>query len=186
MAGIEHSTDSLKRVTPDEMYGRVGSAEDPLRALIPTFGDRLIESLVAGLRSGVRRAELELIGQGDQPQTLKVKIERDGEGDTLRVTMEGSWEDRSEIPVGRPIYADFEGKFFRFRKPADPDPIAEVGNILEPREAYGLAFRGKSDYWYLRLPPTEFPKGGRITAFMHTNGLDVQRGQSILLYVDPL
>lgn len=186
MADTERRADSLKRVTPDEMYGGVGQAVDPLKALIPTFGERLIESLVEGLKSGVRRAELELIGQGQKPQTLKVNIERDKDGDVLKVTMEGNWEDKPKIPAGRPIYAEFEGKFFRFRKPEDPDPIANVGNILEPRGAYGMAFRGKSDYWYLRLPPREFPKGGRITAFIHPNGLDVQRGQSILLYVDSL
>lgn len=184
MAGEERKG---QRVTRAEMFPRVGESTDALQALIPTFTEKLVESVVDALKNGgVKRVELELNGTGKNPQTLKVNIDREGEGGLLAVRLSGDWQNKPNVPVGLPVIAGYDGKFWRYIKPGEPDPIAEVGNILAPRDAFGLAARGKNDRWYLRLPEDKFPKGGRITAFTQANGTDVEKDKTTLLFVEPI
>lgn len=177
--------DKLRPISREEIYGKVGAPTDVLKVLVPPFTTELIEAISKGLEAGQRKAELELIGTGDKPQVLRYKIERPGEGLALKVTMEGDWRDAPEVPRGLPILADFEGTFFRRMRP-DPDPVAVEGKTLEKDGAYAVAQQGKTNIWYLRLPPNNFPNGGVITKFVFPDGIDVIRGESILLYVDPL
>lgn len=184
MAG-DSEREKLHRVTREEMYGKVGEPTEPLKALIPVFGKDLIEAVINGLSNGARRVELQLIGEGEHPQTLNVKMERPGSGRLLKVTMEGDWSPGTEVPEGLPISAGFEGKFFRYMKPGEPRPIAEANVDLKPGDPYGLAMQGKSNIWLLRADPKVFPDGGRISAFIQVNGADVEPG-STLLYIKPL
>lgn len=181
----EGKAEVLHRVTRDEMYGIVGEPTEVLKALVPTFSEKLIADVIEGFNQGGREASLVLIGEGKGAQRLIVKITRPAEGTVLRVVMKGNWASKPDVPLGLPIFSEFNGKFYRSGKPDTP-PVAEIGAILEPRGAYGLAFRGKSDLWYLRLSPGDFPNGGRITAFVQSNGAEVEARKSILLYVDPL
>lgn len=181
----ETSPERIIRVTREEMFPKVGEPTEPLKALVPTFTEKLIQGVIESFDHGCTGTELKLIGTGEHPQTLIVRIEKPEEGLSLRVTVEGDWENKPHVPAGLPIIADFKGKFYRKRKPEDPDPIAEVGTILEPRTPFGLGSRGKNNYWYLRLPSREFPKGGKVAAFVQPSGEDVEKGQTILLYVDP-
>lgn len=187
MVGSQKERGSQQRVTREEMFPTVGDSTDALKALIPTFTEKLIESVVDALKNGgVKRVELELSGEGKNPQTLKVNIDREGEGGLLAVRLGGDWQNKPNVPTGLPIIAEYDGKFWRYIKPNEPDPIAEVGNILAPRDAFGLATRGKSDRWYLRLPGDKFPNGGRITTFIQANGTDVEKGKTTLLFVEPI
>src|SRR5437667_292760 len=120
------------RVTRAEMFPKVGEATEPLKALIPTFTEGLVMGVIASFDHGANRTILELTGTGDHPQTLRVAIEKPGDGVALKVTMEGDWENRPNVPVGLPIIADYKGKFYRNVRPEDNDPIAEVGAILNP------------------------------------------------------
>lgn len=187
MVGSGGEREGFQRVTREEMFPKVGEPTDVLRALVPTFTEKLVDAVVDSLKNGgAKRVELELIGSGEKPQTLRVKIEREGEGGLLAVRMEGDWKNKPDIPEGLPVTADYVGKFWRFRSPNEPDPIAEVGMILSPRDAFAMATRGKTELWLLRLSGTRFPNGGRITAFTHPNGADVEKGKSTLLFVEPL
>lgn len=187
MTGPGGEIEQPRRVTREEMFPIVGEPTDTLKALIPTFTEKLVESVVDALKNGgVRRVELELIGTGKKPQTLKVNIEREGEGGLLAVRLGGDWQNKPNVPIGFSVTADYEGKFWRYRNPDEPNPIAEVGMILSPRDAFGLATRGKTDRWFLRLSGDKFPRGGRITAFTHANGADVEKGKTTLLFVEPI
>lgn len=184
MASSEGET-TLGRVTKKEMYGIVGTPTDPLKALVPTFTEMLIQGVIESLKQGANNVSLDLRSQGEKAQHLAVKIEKLEAGIVLKVAVEGDWQTVPEIPIGLPISAGFDGKFFRFARAGDSDPIAEVGQILGPNGAYGLATRGKSDLWFLRLSAQVFPNGGKITAFVQPNGADVTAKESTLLYVDP-
>ena len=186
MASGANGPEKEPRVTREEMFPKVGEATESLKALMPTFGEGLVMQVITTFSQGVTKASLELTGTGKNPQTLKVSIEKPEQGLTLRVAMEGDWEDKPNVPVGLPLIADFKGKIYRRRKPEDADPIAEVGAILNPRDPFALGSRGKNTYWLLRLPPRQFPNGGRITQFMVPSGEDVEKGETILAYIDPL
>ncbi|OGE42465.1 hypothetical protein A3B45_01525 [Candidatus Daviesbacteria bacterium RIFCSPLOWO2_01_FULL_39_12] len=172
------------RVTREEMYPKVGKATEPLRALIPIFGKKVIEDLVEGFKFGGRNFNLEI--QGENNQYLKVSMEKPENSTLIRVTLVGDWQNKPEVPVGLSLVADYNGKFYRKRTPKDVDPIADIGKTLDPRAPFALASRGKDNYWYLRLPLREFPRGGEITAFICTSGEDVKKGETILAYVNPL
>lgn len=174
------------RVSREEFYPKVGEATESLKALMPTFGERLIEVLIEGLNHGVSSAELELVGNGANPQTFRVKIAREGVGSHLRVRLEGDWESTEVIPSGLPLIADYDGAFFRKMRPEDEEPITKEGTILEPDSPIGLASAGKGKYWLWRLPPADFPNGGKLTQFIHPSGEDVAKGQSIICYVEKL
>lgn len=173
------------RVTRGEMFPKVGVATEPLKSLIPTFTEKLVQSVIESFDHGATKTELELIGTGENPQTLKVRIEKPGDGLALRINMEGDWENKPNVPVGLPLIADYSGKFYRKRHLKDVDPISEVSQILAPRAPFALASRGKNNYWFLRLPLREFPKGGEIMVFVCTSGEDVKKGETILAYINP-
>ncbi len=175
------------RVTREDMYPKVGDATEPLKAFIPIFGEKQIELLVEGFKSGGKNFHLEIRQiTGEDLQELKVSMEKPENSTLIKVAMEGNWKDKPDVPVGLPLIADYTGKFYRLRHKDDTEPISEVGQVLAPRTPFALGFRGKYDNWFLRLPLRQFPKGGEITAFICVSGEDVKKGETILAYVNPL
>lgn len=188
MSGSTEGSVENLRVTREDMYPLVGEPTASLKALIPTFGEKIVEALIDGLKSGsLSSARLMLTHQGNNPHTLEANISGSKpDGSILNIELIGDWASQTQIPKGLPVTANYEGKFFRKMKPADLDPIAKDGQVLEPNDPFALAMQGKNKRWFLKLPPTDFPRGGRISQFAHPDGQDVVRGQSILLYVEPL
>lgn len=186
--GAETNREGLPRISADEYFPKVGQPEEPLKILTPTFGEKLIEAIKEALSNGgAKRAELELIHQGENPQTLKAIIENSQEpGGLLKVRLEGDWDTRLEILQGHPLLANFRGVFFRKSRPEDPEPIAEEGQTLAPDDPIGLASAGKGNYWLWRLPETDFPQGGKITKFIHPDGGEVEPGVSVICFVEKM
>ncbi len=176
------------RVTREEMYPSAGKPTQPLKALIPTFGEIIITGLTEGLESGqLASATLRLTHQGENPQVFEAIIKgKNVTGNNLEIELTGDWQTSIELPKGLPLIADYEGKFYRKIKPEDNLPIAEEGTVLEPNGAYAFAMQGKDRRWFLKLPPADFPRGGKISRFVQPDGIDVIKGESILLYVEPI
>lgn len=188
MPDVEGKPGRLPRITREEMYPTVGEPTTPLQALIPTFGEEIVRGLIEGVKEGrLSCARLKLTHQGSNPQCLEVEISGpNSSGAILNIDLSGDWDKQTKISGGLPVLAPYDGKFYRKIKPAEKDPIAQEGQVLEPNDPFALAMQGKNKIWFLKLPPTDFPRGGRISLFVHPDGEDVVRGQSILLYVEPL
>lgn len=179
-----------ERVTREEFYPIVGKPTETLKALVPTFGERLMDGIREALNTpGVTSAILRLIHEGNNPQTLEVLLRKQGEDSQgedsqIEVEIRGNMEGIPVLPRGLPIIANFSGSFYRRMRPEDEKYIAKEGDILGPDDPIGLASAGKSRYWLWRLPPATFPNGGKITEFVHPDGEEVEPGVTIICYVE--
>ncbi len=170
----------IPRVSPSDVYPQVGEAAEKLKAVIPVFGEELINAVISAITTGqVRHGELELTSLTEPKQKVKVAFDNPIGTKDIKVALRGDWRQVTDISLDNPLYSPVKGIVYRKRAPADEQPIAEEGQVIEPDGAICAISQTKSNIWYLQLPVDKFPKGGILTKFVISDGKEVEKGGTI-------
>ena len=173
------------RVSQEEFYPKVSTSTERLKALVPTFGAKIIDAVSEGINSGhLRKADLTLESTGNTPQRLSVSLVGKNSGKELTIVLSGDWERGQEVPEGAPLLANYNGRFWRKAKPDEEDPIAKDRDFIGRDGVIGVASASKVQVWLLRLPPNEFPNGGGINKFLIGNEGEDKKREKNIFYVD--
>lgn len=174
---------NIPRVSAADVYPQVGEAAEKLKAVIPVFGTELVNALISAITTGqVQHGELELNSLADPKQKVKVAFDNLAGTKDLKVTLNGDWKKIEDISLDNPLFSPVKGIIYRKRAPGDEQPIAEVGQVVEPNGAICAISQTKSNIWYLQLPSDKFPKGGILTKFVVHDGKEVEKGGTICYF----
>lgn len=170
----------IPRVGPGEVFPQVGETAEKLKAVIPVFGEEIINAIINAVGSKqVRRGELELISQTVPPQKIKAVFENQTGSKDIKITLNGDWQQAGDINLDNPLFSPVKGIVYRKRNPAEEKPIAEEGQKIEPNGPICAISQSKNNIWYLQLPSDVFPKGGILTKFEISDGKEVEKGGTI-------
>jgi biotin carboxyl carrier protein len=170
----------IPRVTPSEVNPIVGEAAEKLKAVVPIFGEEIVNAIISAITTGqVRHGELELTGITDPKQNIKVSLDNNSGDKDISVKLTGDWKKIDDITLDNPLFSPVKGIVYRKRQPTDEKPIAEEGQTIEPGAAICAISQTKNNIWYLQLPIEKFPKGGIITKFVISNGKEVEKDGTI-------
>jgi biotin carboxyl carrier protein len=170
----------IPRVNPADVYPEVGEAAEKLKAVIPVFGEEIVNAVLHAITTGqVRHGELELIGLTDPKQAVKVAFDNPVGTKDITVQLSGDWQHTEDITLDNPLFSPVKGMVYRKRQPTDENPIVEEGQTIEPNGPICAISQTKNNIWYLQLPADKFPKGGILTKFVIPNGREVEKGGTI-------
>jgi biotin carboxyl carrier protein len=170
----------IPRVTLADVHPVVGEAAEKLKAVVPVFGEKLVDAVLSAINSEqVRHGELELTSLTDPKQKIKVSFDNVMGSKDISVRLTGDWKQVTDITLDNPLFSPVKGIVYRKRQPTDEKPIAEEGQVIEPGGAICAISQTKSNIWYLQLPLDKFPKGGILTKFVVDNGSEVEKNGTI-------
>lgn len=170
----------IPRVAQSDVYPEVGEAAEKLKAVIPIFGEEIINAVIKAITTGqVRHGELELVNLGETKQTLRAAFDNAEGSKDIKVQLSGDWEKSSDISLDNPLLSPVNGIVYRKRQPTDEKLIAHEGQTIEAGGAICAISQTKNNIWYLQLPPDKFPKGGILTKFVIPDGKEVKKGEVI-------
>lgn len=173
----------IPRVAQSDVYPEVGEAAEKLKAVIPIFGEEIINAIVKSITTGqVRHGELELVNLTDPKQMLKVAFDNSIGSKDIKVQLSGDWKLSQDISLDNPLFSPVNGIVYRKHQPTDEKPIAEEGQTIEPGGAICAISQTKNNIWHLQLPTDKFPKGGILTKFVIPDGKEVKKG-GIICYI---
>lgn len=173
----------IPRVGAAEVFPQVGEAAEKLKAVVPVFGDGIINAVISAVSSKqVRRGELELISQTDPVQKIKAVFENPTGSKDIKISLQGDWDLAGDINLDNPLFSPVKGIVYRKRSPAEEKPIAEIGQKIEPNGPICAISQTKNNIWYLQLPTDIFPKGGILTKFEIPDGKEVEKG-GVICYI---
>jgi biotin carboxyl carrier protein len=173
----------IPRVTQSDVYPEVGEAAEKLRAVVPIFGENIINAVVNAITTGqVRHGELELVSITEPKQIVKVAFDNSIGSKDIKVTLSGDWKQLQDISLDNPLFSPANGIVYRKHQPSDEKPIAEEGQTIEPNGAICAISQTKNNIWHLQLPSDKFPKGGILTKFIIPDGKEVKKG-GIICYI---
>lgn len=170
----------IPRVTQSDVFPQVGEAAEKLKAVIPIFGEEIVNAVVKAITTGqVRHGVLELISVTDPKQTVKVAFDNSIGSNDIKIQLSGDWKQLRDISLDNPLLSPANGIVYRKRQPNDANPIAEVGQTIEPGGAICAISQTKNNIWHLQLPSDKFPKGGILAKFVIPDGKEVKKGEVI-------
>ena len=170
----------IPRVTSAEVHPVVGEAAEKLKAVVPVFGEEIVNAVLSAITTGqVRHGELELTSLTDPKQKIKVAFDNATGSKDISVRLTGDWKQVNDITLDNPLFSPVKGIVYRKRQPTDEKPIAEEGQTIEPGGAICAISQTKNNIWYLQLPVDKFPKGGILTKFIVPNGKEVKKDDTI-------
>ena len=170
----------IPRVTQSDVYPKAGEASEKLKAVIPVFGEEIINAIIKSITTGqVRHGEIELVSLTDPKQIVKVSFDNAVGNKDIKVQLSGDWKLSQDISVDNPLFSPVNGIVYRKHQPTDVEPIAEEGQIIEPNGAICAISQTKNNIWHLQLPPDKFPLGGILTKFVVPDGKEVKKGEVI-------
>lgn len=173
----------IPRVTQSEVFPEVGEAAEKLKAVVPIFGEDIVNAVVKAITTGqVRHGELELISVAEPRQTVKVAFDNSTGSNDIKVTLSGDWKQSQDISLDNPLFSPVNGIVYRKRQPTDEKPITEEGQVIEPNGAICAISQTKNNIWHLQLPSDKFPKGGILTKFVIPDGKEAKKG-GIICYI---
>ncbi len=173
----------IPRVSQSDVFPEVGEAAEKLKAVIPIFGEDIVNAVVKAITTGqVRHGEIELVSVTDPRQMVKVAFDNSIGSNDIKVSLSGDWKQSQDISLDNPLFSPVNGIVYRKRQPSDVKPIAEVGQTIEPGGAICAISQTKNNIWHLQLPSDKFPKGGVLTKFVIPDGKEVKKG-GIICYI---
>jgi hypothetical protein len=173
----------IPRVSAAEVFPQVGEAAEKLKAVVPVFGEEIMNAVISAVASGqVRRGELELVSDSEPKQKLKVSFDNPKGSKDIKVSLSGDWTQIADISLDNPLFSPVKGIIYRKRAPTEEKPIAEEGQLIEPNGAICAISQTKNNIWYLQLPSDKFPKGGILTKFEIADGKEVEKG-GVICYI---
>lgn len=180
----------LPRVTPTEYYARIDVTTPDVRLerLGDIFGPKIIEAAVE--ESDKRKTvTVESEVETDPPRVHRVVFENSGGSGSKRIRLSPEMQEQLGIPSGEAYPAPTDGKVYRKAQPEHIEPIAEVGDVLQPIDGVCVFMEGKDHWWIVEAPSRlngkDLSKGMRLTGFapsIHDDG-DWKRGDPIF-YVE--
>lgn len=173
----------IPRVAQADVFPGVGETEEKLKAVIPVFGEDIINAVIKSITTGqIRHGEIELVSLTDPKQIVKVSFDNSVGSKDIKVQLSGDWKLSQDISVDNPLFSPVNGIVYRKRQPSDEKPIAEEGRIIEPGGAICAISQTKNNIWHLQLPSDKFPKGGILTKFVIPDGKEVKK-DGIICYI---
>ena len=170
----------IPRVVAADVYPIVGEAAEKLKAVIPVFGEEIVNAILSAITTGqVRHGELELTSLTDPKQKIKVAFDNASGDKDISVRLTGDWKQVTDLTLDNPLFSPVKGIIYRKRQPTDEESIAEEGQVIEPGGAICAISQTKNNIWYLQLPLDKFPKGGILTKFVVPNGKEVEKDGTI-------
>lgn len=173
----------IQRVAQSDVFPEVGEAAEKLKAVIPIFGEEIVNAVVKAITTGqVRHGEIELTSITDPKQTVKVVFDNSIGSKDIKVALSGDWKHSQDISLDNPLFSPVNGIVYRKRQPTDEKPIAAEGQKIEPGGAICAISQTKNNIWHLQLPSDKFPLGGILTKFVIPDGKEVKKG-GIICYI---
>lgn len=170
----------IPRVTAAEVTPIVGEAAEKLKAVVPVFGEEIVNALLSAITTGqIKHGELELTSLTDPKQKIKASFENNSGNKDISIRLTGNWQQIDDITLDNPLFSPVKGIVYRKRQPTDEKPIAEEGQTIEPGGAICAISQTKNNIWYLQLPVDKFPKGGILTKFVVPNGKEIEKDGTI-------
>jgi len=174
---------SIPRVGAAEVFPQVGEAAEKLKAVVPLFGNEIVNAVISAVHSGqVRHGELELTNLGEAKQVLKVAFDNTVGSKDIKVSLSGDWKQVTDVSLDNPLFSPVKGMIYRKRLPTDEKPIVEEGQLIEPNGPICAISQTKNNIWYLQLPSDKFPKGGILTKFVVPDGKEIEKG-GVICYI---
>jgi biotin carboxyl carrier protein len=170
----------IPRVAAADVHPIVGEAAEKLKAVVPVFGEKLVNAVLAAINTEqVRHGELELTSLTDPKQKIKVAFDNVLGSKDISVRLTGDWQQVADVTLDNPLFSPVKGIVYRKRQPTDEKAIAEEGQVIEPGGAICAISQTKNNIWYLQLSLDKFPKGGVLTKFVVPNGKEVEKNGTI-------